>query len=45
VRALLAIGTAGAFRRGELPALRVGDLAREARGLQVVIRSGKADQE
>ena len=44
-RALLALGFAGAFRRGELCALRVDDLVEVADGLRVLIRRSKGDQE
>lgn len=44
-RALLALGFAGAFRRSELVALEVGDLAQVADGLRVTIRRSKTDQE
>ena len=44
-RALLLLGFAGAFRRAELVALTVADLAFEADGLRVTIRQSKTDQE
>lgn len=44
-RALLAFGMAGAFRRSELVALRVEQLAREPRGLHVRFGRSKTDQE
>jgi site-specific recombinase XerD len=44
-RALLLLGFAGAFRRAELVALTVADLAFEADGLRVTIRRSKTDQE
>lgn len=44
-RALLAFGMAGAFRRSELVALRLDDIARAADGLRVTIRRSKTDQE
>ena len=44
-RALLALGFAGAFRRSELVALRVEDLAEAPDGLCVRIRRSKTDQE
>lgn len=44
-RALLLLGFAGAFRRAELVALTVADLAFEADGLRVTIRKSKTDQE
>jgi integrase len=44
-RALLVIGFAGAFRRSELVALDVGDMAETADGLVVTIRRSKTDQE
>src|SRR5215472_3321442 len=43
--ALLALGFAGAFRRSELVALRVEDLAEVPNGLRVTIRHSKTDQE
>jgi hypothetical protein len=42
---LLALGFAGAFRRSELVALQVEDLAECADGLRVTIRRSKTDQE
>jgi integrase len=44
-RALLALGFAGAFRRSELVALNVTDLAEVADGFRVTIRRSKTDQE
>ena len=44
-RALLALGFAGAFRRSELCALEVADLAEMPDGLRVLIRRSKTDQE
>jgi Site-specific recombinase XerD len=44
-RALLLLGFAGAFRRSELVALRVEDLAETPEGLRVTIRRSKTDQE
>jgi site-specific recombinase XerD len=44
-RALLALGFAGAFRRSELVALQVEDLAETPDGLRVTIRRSKTDQE
>jgi len=44
-RALLALGFAGAFRRSELCALDVADLADTPDGLRVLIRHSKTDQE
>jgi len=44
-RALLALGFAGAFRRSELVALEVTDLAEVPHGLRVMIRFSKGDQE
>jgi site-specific recombinase XerD len=43
-RALLCLGFAGAFRRSELVALNVEDLAVKPSGLEVIIRSSKTDQ-
>ena len=43
--ALLALGFAGAFRRSELCALGVTDLAETPDGLRILIRRGKGDQE
>jgi site-specific recombinase XerD len=42
-RALLALGFAGAFRRSELVALSVEDLAEVPDGLRVTIRRRKPD--
>ena len=44
-RALLTLGFSGAFRRSELVALCVEDLAFSARGVEVSIRRSKTDQE
>ncbi len=44
-RALLALGFAGAFRRSELVALQLADLAFEPDGMRVQIRQSKTDQE
>lgn len=44
-RALLLLGFAGAFRRAELVALTVDDLAFVADGLRVTIRKSKTDQD
>jgi integrase len=44
-RALLLLGFAGAFRRSELVAPRVADLAETPDGLRVTIRRSKTDQE
>ena len=44
-RALLALGFAGAFRRSELIALELADLAFETEGVRVHIRHSKTDQE
>jgi site-specific recombinase XerD len=44
-RALLALGFAGAFRRSELVALTVADLAESSDGFRVMIRKSKTDQE
>lgn len=44
-RALLLLGFAGAFRRSELVALNVHDLAFVDAGLRIVIRKSKTDQE
>jgi integrase len=44
-RAIRALGFAGAFRRSELVALDVEDLAEERDGLRVIIRKSKTDQE
>jgi site-specific recombinase XerD len=44
-RALLALGFAGAFRRSELVALLVEDLAEAPDGFRVTIRHSKTDQE
>ena len=44
-RALVALGMAGAFRRSELVALRLSDLTWRDEGVDVLVRSSKADQE
>lgn len=44
-RALLLVGFAGAFRRSELVAIEVRDLAFSVRGVEVTIRRSKTDQE
>lgn len=44
-RAILLLGFAGAFRRSELVALEVGDLAVSDDGLTVTLRRSKTDQE
>jgi integrase len=44
-RALLLLGFAGAFRRSELVALDVADIAEKETGLLVTIRGSKTDQE
>jgi len=44
-RALLLVGFAGAFRRSELVALEVADIAFTRAGLVVLIRRSKTDQE
>ena len=44
-RALLALGFAGAFRRSELVALDVADLAEHPDGLRVTVLRSKTDQE
>ena len=44
-RALLLLGFAGAFRRSELVALDVADIAETKAGLLVTIRRSKTDQE
>lgn len=44
-RALLLIGFGGAFRRSELVALDVADIAESDEGLRVTIRKAKTDQE
>ena len=44
-RALLLLGFAGAFRRSELVALDVADIAETKAGLLVTIRHSKTDQE
>jgi integrase len=44
-RALLLLGFAGAFRRSELVALDVADIAETSNGLLVTIRRSKTDQD
>ena len=44
-RALLLVGFSGAFRRSELVALEVADLAFTSEGLTVTLRKSKTDQE
>ena len=44
-RAIVLLGFAGAFRRSELAALRVADIAEESEGLRVTVWSSKTDQE
>lgn len=44
-RALLLLGFAGAFRRSELVALEVRDLAFDTEGVTIMIRRSKTDQE
>ncbi|MCU0973244.1 MAG: tyrosine-type recombinase/integrase [Burkholderiales bacterium] len=44
-RALLLFGFAGAFRRSELVAIDVADIERDSRGIHVLIRASKTDQE
>lgn len=44
-RALLLLGFAGAFRRSELVALTVEDLAEEAAGMRIAIRRSKTDKD
>ena len=44
-RALLTLGWSGAFRRSELVALTVADVARSSDGLIVTVRRSKGDQE
>jgi integrase len=44
-RAILLLGFAGAFRRGELVALNVDDLEETAEGILVTLRRSKMDQE
>ncbi|MCC0808706.1 tyrosine-type recombinase/integrase [Methylobacterium sp. W2] len=44
-KALLALGFAGAFRRSELASLDVADLREDAKGLRVMVRRSKTDQE
>ncbi len=44
-RAILLVGFAGAFRRSELAALDVADLAFDERGIVVTVRHAKTDQE
>lgn len=44
-RALLLLGFAGALRRGELVAIRIGDLSWRAEGLVLLLPQRKTDQE
>lgn len=44
-RALLVLGVAGAFRRSELVALDIADVTFHDRGMHVLLRSSKTDQE
>lgn len=44
-RALLAIGMAGAFRRSELVALRLDEVAMVPKGIRILIGRSKTDQE
>ena len=44
-RAILLLGFGGAFRRSELAALDVADLAEAPEGLRVIVRRSKTDQE
>ena len=44
-KALLMLGFAGAFRRSELVSLLVDDLSFTAKGLEVLVRKSKTDQE
>ncbi|MHA3795539.1 site-specific integrase [Sphingomonas sp. YL-JM2C] len=44
-RAILAIGMAGAFRRSEIAAMQLPDLAFEASGVRITIPRSKGDQE
>ena len=44
-RALLALGMAGAFRRSELVALQLGDVAMVPEGIRILIGKSKTDQE
>ena len=44
-RALILLGFHGAFRRSELVALDVGDVAETKEGLRVLVRRSKTDQE
>ncbi|WP_374144731.1 tyrosine-type recombinase/integrase [Sphingomonas sp.] len=44
-RALLAIGMSGAFRRSEIVALQRADVKEDPKGLRIVIRKSKTDQE
>jgi integrase len=44
-RALILLGFAGAFRRSELAALDVADMRWETRGIVVMLRRSKTDQE
>lgn len=44
-RALLLVGFVGAFRRSELVALHVDDVAEERQGLVITVRHSKTDQD
>jgi integrase len=44
-RALLLLGSAGAFRRSELAALTLTDLLHDDAGLRITVRRSKTDQE
>jgi integrase len=44
-RAILLIGFAGAFRRSELTALNIGDLTINSRGVAIMVRHRKTDQQ
>lgn len=44
-RALLLVGFAAALRRGEISALRVGDVAEVEEGMKLLLRRSKTDQE
>lgn len=44
-RALLTLGWSGAFRRSELVALTVADVARSSEGLIITVRRSKGDQD
>jgi integrase len=43
-RALLLVGFAGAFRRSEIVALRIDDVAIDAAGMRLTVRRSKTDQ-